>query len=170
MTEKIDRKEQFTEAMSEFVGENYERSIEIFDAILEKDPNHKLALTTRGAAHLKRGDPVAAAADFDRAVEVDSTYARAYHLRGLARTRMGQHIDALGDFDQAVALAPQYGAAYLSRASVLATMGQEDRAAEDMEMVARLTNANLESFAGENNIWRSHHMRVEEAMESELNR
>jgi tetratricopeptide (TPR) repeat protein len=170
MADKIDPNPRFAEAMSEFVGENYGRSIDILGEVIEKDPTHKLALAARGSAHLKQNDPAAALADFNRAVEIDSGYARAYHLRGLARVGLGENEAALADFGKAIDLDPRYGAAYFSRATLLADMGKEDRAAEDMEMVAQLTHANIETFANENNIWRSHHLRVESAMESELNR
>jgi hypothetical protein len=39
-----------------------------------------------------------------------------------------------------------------------------------METVAHLTSANIAVFANENNVWRSEHLRVEDAMESELQR
>ena len=170
MAEKIDLGSRFAAAMSEFVGENYARSIDMLGEIIEADPTHKLAFAARGSAHLKQNDPAAALDDFDRAVEIDSGYARAYHLRGLARAQLGKNEAALSDFDKAIELDPQYGAAYFSRATLLANMGEDDRAAEDMEMVAHLTQANIETFANENNVWRSHHLRVESAMESELNR
>jgi hypothetical protein len=39
-----------------------------------------------------------------------------------------------------------------------------------MKMVTQLSNANLESFANENNVWRSRQLQVEDALESELHR
>jgi hypothetical protein len=49
-------------------------------------------------------------------------------------------------------------------------MGQEDSATEDMKMVTHLTSLNLETFANENNVWRSRHMQMENVFESDLNR
>jgi hypothetical protein len=49
-------------------------------------------------------------------------------------------------------------------------MGQTDQATEDIQMVTQLTQQNIESFANENNVWRSNHMQVETIMETELNR
>jgi hypothetical protein len=39
---------------------------------------------------------------------------------------------------------------------------KEARATEDIEMVTHLTNVNIETFARENNIWRSQHLKLEE--------
>lgn len=163
-------RDRFTEAMAEFVGNRFESSIAILGEIIEQDPAHKLALTARGSAHLKRNDPAAAVSDFTRAIEIDPGYARAYHLRGLARESLGEDESAVEDFGRAVSLDPGYGAAYYSRAALAAKLGREDQAAEDMETVAHLTGAAMAAFANENNIWRSEHLRVEDAMESELNR
>jgi len=49
-------------------------------------------------------------------------------------------------------------------------MGHEDLAMEDIAMVQYLTNKNIETFANDNNIWRSQHIRLESMMESELGR
>jgi hypothetical protein len=39
-----------------------------------------------------------------------------------------------------------------------------------MAMVNHLTHVNLETYNVENNVWQTQHMRVEDAMETELNR
>ena len=39
-----------------------------------------------------------------------------------------------------------------------------------IEMVTRLGNRNLETYMDANNIWHTQQMRVEDAMETELNR
>jgi hypothetical protein len=41
-------------------------------------------------------------------------------------------------------------------------MGHTDLASEDIEMVTHLTNKEIETFANENNVWRSQHLRLEE--------
>jgi hypothetical protein len=49
-------------------------------------------------------------------------------------------------------------------------MGREDSALEDMKMVSHLSNRNIESFANDNNVWRSRHLQMENMMESEMQR
>jgi tetratricopeptide (TPR) repeat protein len=154
-------KELFNQAMSEFVGQNFKRSIDLLDELIARDGHNRLALVARGSAHLKLDNLPAALADFDHAVESDPHYARTYHLRGLAHERKGELEDALGDFSRAIQLDPEYGAAYYSRATLYQKMGRSEAATEDIEMVTHLTNRNIESFANENNVWRSQQMRVE---------
>ena len=162
--------DKFNEGMMAFLGKDYSTCIESLSEVLREDNTHKLALVSRGAAFLHTGQTRTALADFDRALAVDDGYYRAYHLRGLAREIEGDDNGALQDFNKAIELAPEYGAAYHSRATLFTKMGQTDQATEDIQMVTQLTQQNIESFANENNVWRSNHMQVETIMETELNR
>jgi Tfp pilus assembly protein PilF len=156
--------EIFKKAMSEFIGNNLEISIDLLTEAIKKDPGFRLAYASRGSAHLKLDNLKAALEDFDKTIELDETYSKGFHLRGLAREKLGEHELAKEDFDRAIELDPEYGAAYYSRATLLNKMGQEELAVDDMQMVTHLTNRHIEEFANENNVWRSQFLKLE-AME-----
>jgi tetratricopeptide (TPR) repeat protein len=162
MSENKTAKDFFQEGMSAFMDQNYEKSILALSRVIELDPDNRLAHMSRGAAFLKLNITDNAVADFTRAVEIDPDYARAFHLRGLAHEQDGNSDAALGDFNRAIGVDSEYGAAYYSRASLHSKMGNPDLAAGDIEMATHLTEVNIETFANENNIWRSHHMKLEE--------
>jgi len=170
MNTNDDLKVLFAYAKSEFLKNNFGKSVELLGKLLEKDPNHKLALTTRGTAHLKMNHPDAAVEDFDRAIHIDPSYARAYHMRGVAKETKGDSDSAMEDFTKAIELKPEYGVAYYSRAALYSKLGKEDFAAEDIKTVTHITKTNIEAFANENNVWRSNQLRVEDMLESEMNR
>ncbi len=170
MTEQLNANELFTQAMGQFVEQNYDHSIELLTQALALDGNHRLAYTSRGAAYLRQEKHKKALADFDSAIEADPDYAKAYHLRGLAKERLDDDDSAMRDLDRAIALDPEYGAAYFSRANLHTKLGNHDLAQEDVEMVTHLTNRNIEEFANEHNVWRSHHLKVEDMLESEMQR
>ena len=168
---KNGRKNQlFTNAMSNLMENKLGISIDLLNEILAADPDDRLALLARGSVYLKMNNPNSAVNDFNRAIEISPNHAKAYHLRGLALEMTGTDDQALEDFNKAIDIDPEYGAAYYSRATLLTKMGREDSALEDMKMVTQLSNLNIESFANENNVWRSRQMQVETAMESELHR
>ena len=103
-----------------------------------------------------------AKADFGRVIEIDPEYPRAYHLRGLAHESAGDTSAALNDFNRAIELNPEYGAAYYSRANLHAKLGEEILATEDIKTATTLAEVNIETFANDNNIWRSQHLKLEE--------
>jgi tetratricopeptide (TPR) repeat protein len=158
-------KELFASAMSNFMRDKLGISIDLLNEIIDTDPDDKLALLARGSVYLKMGNTENAIGDFSRTLQIDSSHPKAYHLRGLAREMAGDDDEALKDLNKAIDIDAEYGAAYYSRATLLTKMGQEDSALEDMKMVSHLSNRNIESFANENNIWRSRHLQMENMKE-----
>ena len=155
-------KEDFQKGMVEFVGQNYDNCIESLNKAIKFDPTFKLARLSRATAFMKLDRLREAMEDFDRVIEIDPSYSKAFHLRGLVHERNGDQEAALNDFNKAIDIDPEYGAAYYSRANLHTNMGNQDLATEDIQMVTHLTNFNIESFANENNIWRSQHLKLEE--------
>ena len=170
MNSKKSAKELFNEAVSAFVDEQFDKSIEILTRALELEPADNLAVITRGTAFLKQEKYQEALADFDRAIELDPQHAGTFHKRGLVLEKLGNYEDAIREFDHAIERNPEYGAAFYSRASLHAKLSNADAAMEDMQMVTHLGNRNLESYMNDNNVWHSQQLRVEDAMETELNR
>ena len=160
----------YNDGMYEFINSNFEKSIEILSEAAELDSGRKLTFISRGSAYLKLNRLEEALNDFNHAIDIDPDYARAFHLRGLVEEKRGADARALEDFTRAIEIDPEYGAAYHSRATLRTKMGLEDLAMEDIAMVQHLTNKNIETFANDNNIWRSQHIRLESIMESELGR
>ena len=162
MADKDKAKQLFKKGMAEFLDQYYGDSIETLSSAIELDPNHKLALLSRGTGYMKMDRAHDAKADFGRVIQIDPDYPRAYHLRGLAHESAGDPHGALHDFNRAIELNPDYGAAYYSRANLHAKLGEEILATEDIKTATTLTEVNIEEFANDNNIWRSQHMKLEE--------
>lgn len=170
MTRENEFKDLYANGMYAFVNENYEDSIELFTQAAEINPDNKLVFVSKAAAYLKLDRAEEAFHDINRAIAIDENYAKAYHIRGLINEKIGNDNEALSDFTRAIDLDPDYGAAFHSRATLHTKMGNEDLATEDIMVIQSLTNISLESFANENNVWRSQQMRVEQMMETELAR
>jgi tetratricopeptide (TPR) repeat protein len=164
------KKDLFASAMSNFMKDKLGISIDLLNELIKTDPDDKLALLARGSVYLKMGNTENAIGDFSRTLQIDSSHPKAYHLRGLAREMAGDDDKALKDLNKAIDIDSEYGAAYYSRATLLTKMGQEDLALEDMKIVSQLSNRNIESFANDNNVWRSRQLQTENIMESEMHR
>ena len=162
MADKDKARQLFKEGMVEFLDQNYGNSVETLSRAIELDPNHKLALMSRGTGYMKMDRAEDAKADYGRVIAIDPKYPRAYHLRGLAHEKAGDPNGALHDFNRAIELNPEYGAAYYSRANLHAKLGEEILATEDIKTATTLSEVNIETFANDNNIWRSQHLKLEE--------
>ena len=160
----------FDDGRYALLKDNLDDSITFLSQALELEPDHKIALVSRGSAFLKQNKIDAAVDDFNRVIDIDPNYARAYHLRGVARQSSEDFENALADFSKAIDLDPEYGAAFYSRATLLTKLKREDEAVDDIQMVQFLTNKNIETFANENNVWRSQQMKLEATLETELER
>lgn len=158
-TEEI--KEKFREGIKSFVNKNHQEAAERFSEVIEQDPDFPLAYVSRGSAYQRLGKLDPALSDFNKALDLKPDYPRAYHLRGLLYEKKGENDKALEDFNKAIELNPDYGAAYYSRASLHAKMGNNEAAQEDISMVTMFTEQNISSYANENNIWRSHQLKLE---------
>ena len=169
--DKDDRKKElFANAMSNLTKNKLGISLDLLNEIIDTDSDDKLALLARGSVYLKMGNTENAIGDYSRTLEIDAKHPKAFHLRGLAREMAGDDDEALKDFNKAIEIDSEYGAAFYSRATLLTKMGREDSALEDMKMVSQLSNRNIESFANENNVWRSRHVQMEAMVESEMQR
>ena len=167
---KVRRNEIFADAMKKLMKDKLGMSIDLLDELVKTDSDDRLAVLARGSVYLKMGNAENAINDFNRALDIDPNHQKAFHLRGLAREMAGDNDEALKDFNKAIDIDPEYGAAYYSRATLLTKMGQEDLAAEDMKMVTHLSNRNIETYANENNVWRSRQLQVETILENEAQR
>lgn len=168
MDSQTNLKDKISQAMTALVNHKYVESIALLTDVLSHEPENRMALTSRGSAFLRQGNPDNALADFDRAVKYYPDYSRAYHLRGIARVEGGNDNGALEDFDRAIELNPEYGAAYFSRATLHSKAGRLDAAGEDAAMATQIGIHNMETYANENNLWRTEHFAVEDAIETEL--
>ncbi|WP_319407659.1 tetratricopeptide repeat protein [uncultured Desulfosarcina sp.] len=168
--ENKNAKDFFAAGMGEFALSRFDKSIDLLTRAIEADPSYTLAIVSRGAAFLKTDMLDRAQSDFDRAITINPDYARAYHLRGLVSEKRGDNHTALADFNRATELDPEYGAAYYSRAALHAKMANTEKAQGDIEMIAHLGCRNMETFMNENNVWQTQHMRVEDYLETELER
>ncbi len=164
--DNVDRKNLLlANAISNIMRNKLGMSIDLLDEILRVYPDDKSALLARGSVYLKLGNVKNAKSDFGRILEIDADHPKALLLRGLAQEVEGSNDEALNDFNRAIDIDPEYGTAYLSRATLLSKMGLDTEAAKDMKMAAQLTDMKVESFADNDNIWRSHKLRFEDILE-----
>ena len=161
MSENPEMKQKFDKGIQAFVRQDYPEAARYFSEVIEMGPDFTLAYISRGTAYNRMGKIDEAMADYNQALSLKPEYPRAYHLRALLYEKVGEDEKALADLNRALELDPEYGAAYYSRAALHAKTGADELAKEDISMATMITEQNIGAFANENNIWRSHHLRLE---------
>jgi tetratricopeptide (TPR) repeat protein len=121
------------------------------DAIADKglsNDRRAVAMTDRGAAHMRRQAYKLAIDDFNRAVQLSPEYAPAYNNRGNALIAIGALREAIKDFDRALVLSPSFGAAFANRASAHFRLGALDPALADYSRAIELTPQSVSALNG----------------------
>lgn len=110
-----------------------EEAVAQLTKMLQKNPNEKVLLVTRGGVlfrNLKK--PEEALKDFNKAIVVDPNWFQAYKRRGEYFAFLGNQEKAMADFNKCLSLAPDYGDAYVWRAATYAQQGKFKEALDDI--------------------------------------
>lgn len=106
---------------------DWQGAIELFDRVLQLNPNFAAAYYQRGLARFKQGDLSGAIDDYTRAALSDgSNNPTLYYARSLAYLNAGSTEAAIADVKQSILLKPDYAAAY----HLLATARQQQTATD----------------------------------------
>jgi tetratricopeptide (TPR) repeat protein len=95
----------------------------------------------RANAHLRKGDPERAIADYGEALKLDPRHVFAYVGRAAAHTRMRDYDGAVADLSEAVRLDPGNALALFRRGRTFEAKGDRARAVEDYEKLLALSPA-----------------------------
>jgi tetratricopeptide (TPR) repeat protein len=95
-------------------------------------------LTSRCAAHIKKGEADLALSDCNQAIQLDPKNAMAYHNRAAGYSAKGDYYRAIGDLDQVIQLDPKNAMAYANRCAAHFNKGETDLALSDCNQVIQL--------------------------------
>jgi len=122
-----------------FESKDYEKAIEQYKEVLEKEPENANALFNRGRAYEEKGYHDKAIEDYDIYLEkINPSEAAAYNNRGLAYDELKQHERAIDDYNKAIELDPNNGTAYSNRGLAYGGLKQHERAIDDYNKAIEL--------------------------------
>ena len=120
-------------------SKDYEKAIEQYEKVLEKEPENADAWFNRGFARVEKGDYEKAIKDFDLYIEkIDPYDSYAYNNRGVAYLRYKQNERAVENFNKAIELNPNHARSYNNRGIVNHNLKQYERAIEDYNKAIEL--------------------------------
>jgi Tfp pilus assembly protein PilF len=128
----MDIEEFFLEGARILTLKQFDSALEIFNRVLEIDPNYIKALEARAVIYIQKNELELAQNDLEKAINIEPENARLYFRLGQIYYRKKDLDKALELFTKAIDLEPTYPAAYMARSQVLREKGLEEAA--DLEL------------------------------------
>jgi len=128
----MDIEELFLEGARILTLKQFDSALEIFNRVLEIDPNYIKALEARAVIYIQKNELELAQNDLEKAISIEPENARLYFRLGQIYYRKKDLDKALEFFTKAIDLEPIYPAAYMARSQVLREKGLEEAA--DLEL------------------------------------
>jgi tetratricopeptide (TPR) repeat protein len=101
---------------------------------------------SRGYALRKRGDFVAAIADYTRAISLDPRHFKAYFNRGFSFDKLGEYDRAISDYTTALAVSPNNAYALYNRGISQDRKGDFAAAIQDFTLALQVDSTNADFF------------------------
>ncbi len=89
-----------------YLGKDYNKSIDIYDAVIEMDPKNAMAYDKRGVAKSISNRHEEALEDFDKSIIADRFYAEAWNSKGRTYLELGNYQDAIESYKKAIEIDP----------------------------------------------------------------
>ena len=114
------------------------QAIEMYEQVLEQDPDHAAAHINLGTLHYNRQEYALAEKHYRRAIEVDPRYALAYFDLGNVLDETGRVVEAIQTYTTALQLAPTYADAHYNLALAYEKMKEPRKALKHWRAYVKL--------------------------------
>lgn len=135
---------------------NYAEAIELFNHLINQNPNHASHYSNRGLVYFQSGQSEAALADYNRAIELNPRLDSAYNNRANYYAAQGQFLEAILDYDIALDLNPTNVRAWINQGITFRELEMYDRALESLELALGLAHLEGHIYAERG---RTYHLR-----------
>jgi len=126
----------------------YDRAIQDYSTVIERNPRDQVALNNRGVLYEKIRNYDRAMRDFDGAIALNAKYDLAIANRCLTLNRKQEFDRAIEDCNRAIELNPRYATAYVTRGQSYQGKGDHPRAVEDFNRAIELNPGSANAFYG----------------------
>lgn len=123
--------ESYYAALDYVYREDYSKSLDLLDAIVEADPNHYWAHVSLSYVLYELGDYAQAMEIATNAIALNPADGVALNNRCLLRAYIGDYQGALEDCNQSIAVSPDYDYSYNNRCYVYIQLGELELAKND---------------------------------------
>lgn len=115
-------------AADAFANGRYEAAEQLYETLLDKQPDHAAARVNMGAIKMQRNDMPGAIENFKKAILLSPKVAMPYFLCGSAMYRAGEEKNAIGMFQKTVELDPANATAFFYLGNLEGSQGNRAKA------------------------------------------
>lgn len=126
-------------------GGNLPMAGQLFEGILQQEPQNFAALNGRGFIALQQNRLVQSAADFQKSLAINPKQPFALKMLGIVQGAMGQFEASMDSFSAALALDAKDPEVYFNRANFRFQAGQAQEALADLDAAIKLRGSYLEA-------------------------
>ena len=133
-------------AMAEYHAGEYEKAINDYGALINREPKNPIFYALRGLVHAALGETTAASDDCDHAISISPNDAHLHDIRGVAHTQLRDFDRAGRDFAAAISLDPKFARSYFDRGTMYMQLQNYDAAIKDFTSAIKLDSEFGEAY------------------------
>lgn len=151
LTQEKERSDKYKEGLQLLDGGEYGKAIEIFQDVLQDDPEDPAVLNKMGVAYVYQKKMAQAEEQFKRALAIDNQFAPAYSNLGNIYQEKGDLQRAKEHYNRALTYDPEYGPARNNLGIIYKKEGNLGKAVQEFKKAQKsgsfsLENSGKESF------------------------
>jgi tetratricopeptide (TPR) repeat protein len=120
--------ELYLKGLLSIESDRWEEAIQIFNIVINLEPNNHSAWNNRGNALGNLGRYKEALASFDRCLELEPDDYEAWYNRGVVLGKLGRYEEAIASYDRSLEFKPDKDEAWNNRGNALGKLGRYEEA------------------------------------------
>jgi tetratricopeptide (TPR) repeat protein/DNA-binding transcriptional ArsR family regulator len=120
--------ELYLKGLLSIESDRWEEAIQIFNIVINLEPNNHAAWNNRGNALGNLGRYKEALASFDRCLELEPDDYEAWYNRGVVLGKLGRYEEAIASYDRSLEFKPDKDEAWYNRGNALGKLGRYEEA------------------------------------------
>lgn len=154
MSHSLNDKVQIDKALKLHQEGNFPLAEEIYQSILESNPDNAFVLSLIGTTLIQKNKPKEAIHYFTKSLSLDSNQPLAFGNLAVAEYQLKRYESSLNHFNAAIQLQPNYAEAFNNRGKTLLKLGKNELAIESYNQAIKINPTLLDAYINRGDLYR----------------
>ena len=154
MNHSLNNKAQIDKALKLHQEGNIHLAEEIYQSILESNPNNAFVLSLIGTTLIQKNKPKEAIHYFTKSLFLDSNQPLAFGNLAVAEYQLKRYESSLNHFNAAIQLQPNYAEAFNHRGKTLLKLGKKELALENFNQAIKINPMLFDAYINRGDLYR----------------